>query len=96
MKKTKGFLVIDRKRGQSIIIDGNIEVYLSRASGGQASIAVRAPKSIKIQRKEKIKEMGSKDVVGDKLDVTELSSTTSGQGIQDAEPECKTLAPLFI
>lgn len=92
MKKTKGFLVINRRKGQSIVIDGNIEVYLTRASGSQAVLAIKAPKSIKIERKE---NMSSKEVAGDKIDVTESNSTTSGQGIQGAELETKNPGPLL-
>lgn len=92
MKKTKGFLVINLKRGQSIQVGNDVEVYLSKASGNRGSIAIRAPKHIKIKRKDK----GSKEVAGDKKDVTESNSTTSGQGIQGAELVQQNPGPLFI
>lgn len=92
MKKTKGLLVIGLKRGQSIQVGNDIDVYLSMALGNRVAIAIRAPKNIKIKRKDK----GSKEVAGDKIDVTESNSTTSGQGIQGAELVKQTPGPLFI
>lgn len=45
-------LIITRKCGESIIINGNIEVMLYRTEGKYARIGVDAPKNVRVNRKE--------------------------------------------
>lgn len=45
-------LVLTRKVGESIVIDGNIEVRVQRVSGKRVAIAIEAPEFVKILRGE--------------------------------------------
>lgn len=45
-------LVLSRKKGESIIIDGNIEIKIIETDDGKVRIGIEAPKSIAIHRKE--------------------------------------------
>ncbi|MBN4062548.1 MAG: carbon storage regulator [Alkaliphilus sp.] len=45
-------LVLTRKKDESIIIDGNIEVVVLALEDGKVRIGINAPKEIEIYRKE--------------------------------------------
>lgn len=45
-------LVLTRKKNESIMINGNIEVIISDIGNDQVKIAIQAPRDIKIYRKE--------------------------------------------
>lgn len=45
-------LVLSRKKGESIIIDGNIEVKIIESDDGKVRLGIDAPKEIVIHRKE--------------------------------------------
>ena len=45
-------LILTRKPGESIVIDGNIIVTFLEQRGGQVRIGVDAPRSVKIYRQE--------------------------------------------
>ncbi|KIL36698.1 hypothetical protein SD71_06775 [Cohnella kolymensis] len=45
-------LILTRKKGQSIVIDDEIELFISEIEGEQVKIGIRAPSEIKIYRKE--------------------------------------------
>ena len=45
-------LVLSRKEGQSFLLGDNIEVTLLEISGDKAKIAIEAPRSVQILRKE--------------------------------------------
>lgn len=45
-------LILTRKKGQSIIINDNIEIVISAIDGDQIKIGIQAPKEISIYRKE--------------------------------------------
>lgn len=51
-----GFLVITRKKGQSLLIEKTpgeyIEVAISKIDGEKVAIAIQAPKSVRIHRRE--------------------------------------------
>jgi carbon storage regulator len=50
-------LVITRKKGESILIDNNIEITVVKLDDGSVKLAIEAPKSIPILRKELYKEV---------------------------------------
>lgn len=50
-------LVVSRKQGESIIIGENIELKILEISEGSVRIGIEAPKSIRVLRKELIKEV---------------------------------------
>lgn len=45
-------LVLTRKPGQSIIVNGNIEIIVTAVDGDQVKIGINAPSDIHILRKE--------------------------------------------
>jgi carbon storage regulator len=45
-------LVLTRKIGQMIIIDGGIEITVLSVRGGQVSLGIDAPSEIAVNRKE--------------------------------------------
>lgn len=45
-------LVIGRKKGESLLIGDNIEITVLRVEDGNVKIAISAPKSVVILRKE--------------------------------------------
>lgn len=52
-------LILTRKKGQSIVIDDNIEIIVTAIDGDQVKIGVVAPKGNKIFRKELLEEIQS-------------------------------------
>ena len=51
-KGNKGFLTLERREEESIMIGDNIEVYVSSIRGDRVKIAIRAPRDIPVHRKE--------------------------------------------
>ncbi len=45
-------LILTRKKDESIIIDGNIEIIVSDIEDGKVRLGIKAPKDIDIYRKE--------------------------------------------
>lgn len=50
-------LVVSRKQGESIIIGENIELKILEIGEGSIKIGIEAPKSVRVLRKELIKEV---------------------------------------
>ncbi|WP_237566620.1 carbon storage regulator [Paenibacillus sp. EZ-K15] len=50
-------LVLTRKRGQSILIQNDIEIYISSIDGESVKIGIRAPEDVVILRKELVEEV---------------------------------------
>lgn len=50
-------LILTRKKDESIIIDGNIEIKIIEIEDGKVKIGIDAPKNIDIIRKELYKRM---------------------------------------
>lgn len=55
-------LVLTRKKDESIIIGDEIEIIVSEISEDKVKIAIKAPKNIKIFRKELIKAIEDENV----------------------------------
>jgi carbon storage regulator len=49
-------LVLTRKTGQSIVIDGGIEITVLEVRGGQIRLGIAAPVEIKVNRKELLEQ----------------------------------------
>lgn len=45
-------LVLTRKKDQSIVIGDNIEIFFLDIKGDQVKIGIKAPKEVKVHRKE--------------------------------------------
>lgn len=68
-------LVLTRKKGQSIVINDNIEITFLEIDGGQIRVGINAPKDVSILRKEvytEIKEENQIAIKSDKFDLKNL------------------------
>jgi carbon storage regulator len=54
-------LVLNRKPGESIIINENIEVCILEASDGSVKLGISAPRTVKILRKEIFAEVSQEN-----------------------------------
>lgn len=45
-------LILTRKEGESIILDGRIEIKITEISGSQVRIGIDAPSDVKVYRQE--------------------------------------------
>lgn len=52
-------LVLSRKIGEKLVIDGNITVVVQKVSGNRVTLGVEAPDSVRIVRGELLSPMGS-------------------------------------
>lgn len=50
--QVNNMLILNRKPGESIIIDDNIEIRILEISDGKLKIGIEAPKNVNILRKE--------------------------------------------
>lgn len=50
-------LILNRKQGESLIIDDKIEIKILEVSEGKIKIGIEAPKSVKVFRKEVYEEI---------------------------------------
>lgn len=67
-------LVLSRKTGQSIMINENIELTILEVQGDQIKVGVKAPKNVKIYRKEIFIEIQEEN---------KIASTPNVAGISD-------------
>ena len=67
-------LILSRKKGESIIIDGNIEVKIVDIQDGKVRLGIEAPEDIEILRNELYIEVEkeNKAAVGRKLDLDNM------------------------
>lgn len=54
-------LVLSRKTGQSIIINGDVEVMVLEVWGDKVSLGTEAPRNIPVHRKELLEQNASKE-----------------------------------
>jgi carbon storage regulator len=45
-------LALSRKKGESIVIDNNVEITVLEIKGDQIKLGIKAPKSVPVYRKE--------------------------------------------
>lgn len=45
-------LVLSRKEGESIVIDGGIRVFITKIKGNQVRIGIEAPAEVSVRRSE--------------------------------------------
>jgi carbon storage regulator len=69
-------LILTRKKGQSIIINNNIEILISAVDGDQIKIGIRAPQEISIFRKEVFEEVQqtNQEAVASKLSLNQIKN----------------------
>lgn len=88
-------LVLSRKKNESIIIDGKIEVKIIESEDGRVRIGIEAPKSVEIHRKEVFDLImaENKAATTSKLKLTDLKGKTIGstQKSEDNKKKSKML-----
>jgi carbon storage regulator len=72
-------LVLGRKKGESIIIDDNIEVTVTAIEGETVKLGISAPKQITIHRKEIYLEIQeeNKQAASNTINVSDLLNFTN-------------------
>ena len=68
-------LILSRKKDESIIIDGNIEIKVLEIEDGKVRLGINAPKNIDIFRKELYKCIQEENIeaANVKLDINKVS-----------------------
>lgn len=62
-------LILSRKKDESIIINGDIEVKILEIEDGKVSIGIEAPKNIDIFRKELYKSIQEENIAASKTNI---------------------------
>lgn len=57
-------LILTRRIGETLIINGNIEVQLLAINGAQARIGIKAPKEVSVHREEIEERIRRENAVG--------------------------------
>ena len=72
-------LVLGRKKGESIIIDDNIEITITAIEGETVKLGIEAPKQITIHRKEIYLEIQeeNKQAASNTINVSDLVNYTN-------------------
>lgn len=71
-------LVLARKKDQSILIGDDIEIVIVDIGDDKVKIGVRAPKTMKVFRKELLQEVEQENknsAISEKVDISKLSIT---------------------
>ncbi|WP_274654193.1 carbon storage regulator CsrA [Paenibacillus humicola] len=72
-------LILTRKKGQSIIINNNIEIVISAIDGDQVKIGINAPEEVNILRKEVFDavQQSNKEAIHPKFDPQAIKNLPS-------------------
>lgn len=67
-------LILSRKKGQSLMINDNIEIVISAIDGDQVKIGINAPANVKIYRKEVIEaiQQSNKEAMASQVSLDSL------------------------
>ena len=60
-------LVLTRKTGQSIVIDGGIEITVLEVRGEQVRLGIAAPREIRVNRKELLAQIEASAVAEEEM-----------------------------
>lgn len=68
-------LILTRKKNESIIINGNIEIKILGVEDGKVSIGIKAPKDVDIYRKEIYESIEEENIKASQieLDIEEVN-----------------------
>lgn len=70
-------LILTRKKGESIVIDENIEITIIESSDGKVKLGIDAPKTIEVHRsevKQSIEEENKKSQSNKNIDFSTLKN----------------------
>jgi carbon storage regulator len=73
-------LILSRKCGQSIVINNDIEIFVTAIEGEQVKIGIKAPKELNIVRKEVLEEVrvANRQSLTSEVDFEHLKSWSPG------------------
>ena len=89
-------LILTRKKGQTIVIDGQIEVTLVAVQGEQVRLGINAPRQIAVHRKELLDEVTPQNIEGaaaGKRPPERIPSWMGSRGNKARSPDQKTKPP---
>ena len=66
-------LVLTRKKDESIIIGDDIEIIVSEISEDKVKLAVKAPKNVKVFRKELIKAVEDENIKSIEISTADIN-----------------------
>jgi len=66
-------LILTRRRGESIVIGGEIEVTLLQVQGDQVRLGITAPKTISVHRKEVLEQIRAENIAAAAAEPQQLS-----------------------
>jgi carbon storage regulator len=71
-------LILTRKKGQSIVLNHNIEIVVSAVDGDQVKLGINAPKDVTVLRKEVYEtiQKSNREAVSGKLDLSAIKQMT--------------------
>ncbi|MZQ85779.1 carbon storage regulator CsrA [Paenibacillus sp. 5J-6] len=74
-------LILTRKKGQSIIINNNVEIIISAIDGDQVKIGINAPLDVNVLRKEVYEavQQNNKEAISPKPSLEDLNKLKSPQ-----------------
>lgn len=79
-------LILTRRRGESIVIGGEIEVTLLQVQGDQVRLGITAPKDVSVHRKEVLEQIRAENIAAagaEPQQVSKVNDLATGQ----AQPE---------
>lgn len=78
MKVVNSMLILTRKKGQSIIINNNIEILISSIEGDQIKVGIVAPNEVTVLRKEIYEaiQKSNKEALGAKAKLAHIKALT--------------------
>lgn len=68
-------LILNRKPGESIILDDDIEIFILEEKDGKIKIGIEAPSDVTILRREvydEVKEENSKSIIKEEINLAEF------------------------
>ena len=89
-------LILTRKKGQTIVIDGQIEVTLVAVQGEQVRLGINAPRQIPVHRKELLDAVTQQNVeaaAAGKRPPERLPTWMGSRGDKPGAPDSKPKEP---
>jgi carbon storage regulator len=85
-------LILTRRRGESIIIGGDIEITLLQVQGDQVRLGITAPKDVSVHRKELLEQIRAENIAAAGAEPEQLSRMNDPGGPPPA-PSCEAPLP---
>ena len=80
-------LILSRKSGESIVIDGRIKVTIVRVEGETVKVGIEAPSEVPVHRKEvydEIQRSNQQAITSQKVALPKFAGASKGKGMAKA------------